>query len=318
MRAYAAAGLHGVVIDYSPSTPTRHGGRTSPTLPCCRSAPPNCPPRSTPPPRVGRRSSRIPHPAGHRRTPGAGAGAPVGDLVPRLRGARLPQAARQHHDRGVDGDPAHQGRPEPRPVRRRPAAVRRSRHHEGVHVGDAAALLRVRRRHRGRERADHPQLHRRRPVRRAGPRPEEARRILLLRSFATHNYGGDIAIRALDLCSRREGFAELQITIRGYGVRFREAVRDIRRLDNVTVSEGFSRPARMAALYDAHGVALVPTRYDTQGVMLGEAMASGAVTITNPVAAIPEFTDSRSSLLPAGTTRAPSLTPSGTWSGTRT
>nr|WP_231980386.1 glycosyltransferase [Tessaracoccus coleopterorum] len=139
-----------------------------------------------------------------------------------------------------------------------------------------------------------------------------------MRSFATHNYGGDIAIRALDLCSRREGFAELQITIRGYGVRFREAVRDIRRLDNVTVSEGFSRPARMAALYDAHGVALVPTRYDTQGVMLGEAMASGAVTITNPVAAIPEFTDSRSSLLPAGTTRAPSLTPSGTWSGTRT
>ena len=47
-----------------------------------------------------------------------------------------------------------------------------------------------------------------------------------------------------------------------------------------------------------HGVYLCPTRFDTQGVMLGEAMSSGMVTITNPVAAIPEFTDDASSLLP--------------------
>ncbi|SHI73071.1 Glycosyltransferase involved in cell wall bisynthesis [Tessaracoccus bendigoensis DSM 12906] len=130
--------------------------------------------------------------------------------------------------------------------------------------------------------------------------PGEERRILLLRSFATHNYAGDIAVKALDLCSRRDGFSDLAITIRGYGALFREAVADVRRFDNVTVTEGFSSTAQMAALYDAHGVALVPTRYDTQGVMLGEAMASGAVTITNPVAAIPEFTDAKSSLVPRG------------------
>ena len=130
--------------------------------------------------------------------------------------------------------------------------------------------------------------------------PDEARRILLLRSFAAHNYAGDVAIKALDLCSRRDGFSDLEITVRGYGPRFRTAVSEIRRLDNVNVSEGFSRPAQMAALYDANGISLVPTRYDTQGVMLGEAMATGAVTITNPVAAIPEFTDTHSSLLPRG------------------
>lgn len=131
-------------------------------------------------------------------------------------------------------------------------------------------------------------------------RPGEARRILLLRSFATHNYGNDIAARAIEICSQRDGFQDLEFTVRGYGALFAETVRPLRRLDNVTISEGFSSPAQMAALYDAHGIALVPTRYDTQGVMLGEAMASGAVTVTNPVAAIPEFTDEGCSMLPRG------------------
>lgn len=128
--------------------------------------------------------------------------------------------------------------------------------------------------------------------------PEEARNILLLRSFATHNYAADVAIRALEICSRRDGFSDLNVTVKGYGALFANTVAPVRHLDNVTVEEGFSSPAQMAALYDAHGVSLVPTRYDTQGVMLGEAMASGCVTITNPVAAIPEFTDETCSLLP--------------------
>lgn len=128
--------------------------------------------------------------------------------------------------------------------------------------------------------------------------PEEARNVLLLRSFATHNYAADIAVRALEICSRRDGFSEMNVTVKGYGALFTDTVAPLRHLDNVTVEEGFSSPAQMASLYDAHGVSLVPTRYDTQGVMLGEAMASGCVTITNPVAAIPEFTDETCSLLP--------------------
>lgn len=131
-------------------------------------------------------------------------------------------------------------------------------------------------------------------------RPEEAGRILLLRGFAQRNYANDVALRALEICSRRDGFAELDITVRGYGQHFRSEVAQVRRYDNVTVTEGFSSPAQMAALHDGHGVFLCPTRYDTQGVMLGEAMASGMVAITNPVAAIPEFTDASCSLLPRG------------------
>ncbi len=131
-------------------------------------------------------------------------------------------------------------------------------------------------------------------------RPEEAKRILLLRSFTQRNFANDVALRALEICSRRDGFSELDIMVRGYGGHFRAEVSQVRRFDNVTVEEGFSSPAQMAALHDAHGVFLCPTRYDTQGVMLGEAMASGMVTITNPVAAIPDFTDDTCSLLPRG------------------
>nr|WP_255622772.1 glycosyltransferase [Tessaracoccus sp. OS52] len=129
---------------------------------------------------------------------------------------------------------------------------------------------------------------------------DEARQILVLRSFAVHNYANDIALRAIEICSGRDGFSTLRITVRGYGRHFDEEVARVRSFENVTVDEGFSSPAQMAALHDAHGVVLLPTRYDTQGVMLGEAMASGAVTITNPVAAVPEFTDESCSLLPRG------------------
>jgi len=130
--------------------------------------------------------------------------------------------------------------------------------------------------------------------------PEESRKILLLRGFAQRNYANDVALRALEICSRRDGFSGLEITVRGYGQHFRSEVAGVRRFDNVTVEEGFSSPAQMAALHDAHGIYLCPTRYDTQGVMLGEAMSSGMATITNPVAAIPDFTDDTCSLLPRG------------------
>lgn len=131
-------------------------------------------------------------------------------------------------------------------------------------------------------------------------RPEESQKILLLRGFAQRNYANDVALRALEICSRRDGFSDLEIMVRGYGRHFRKEVATVRQFSNATVEEGFSSPAQMAALHDAHGIFLCPTRYDTQGVMLGEAMASGMVTITNPVAAIPDFTDDSCSLLPRG------------------
>ncbi|MDO5677968.1 MAG: glycosyltransferase family 4 protein [Propionibacteriaceae bacterium] len=124
--------------------------------------------------------------------------------------------------------------------------------------------------------------------------PAEANRILLMRGFAQRNYGNDIALQAISHLSRREGFADLHFTIRGFGRLFDGETARVAALPNVDIHRRYSSPAEMAIAHYEHGVFLCPSRYDTQGVMLGEAMASGMACITNPVAAIPEFTDEAS------------------------
>ncbi len=129
-------------------------------------------------------------------------------------------------------------------------------------------------------------------------KPEEARKILLVRSFAARNYANDVALRAIEILSQRRGFDQLEFTVRGFGTHFDTEVHRVRAFPNVTVEKAYSSAVEMAMLHYDHGVFLCPSRFDTQGVMLGEAMASGMVTITNPVAGIPEYTDDSCSLLP--------------------
>ena len=118
-----------------------------------------------------------------------------------------------------------------------------------------------------------------------------ARRILLIRSFEARNYANDIAIGAIQLLARRPEFGELQITIRGTGRYFRSLTAPLAAYPNVDTAEVYLSPAEIKALHDAHGLFLVPSWHDTQGVTMCEAMASGLVCITNPVAAIPEYFD---------------------------
>ena len=59
----------------------------------------------------------------------------------------------------------------------------------------------------------------------------------------------------------------------------------------------FLRQSEIAELYQKYGIALIPTRGDTQGVSRDEAMASGLVPITNAVTAIPEFVDDSCGIL---------------------
>jgi glycosyltransferase involved in cell wall biosynthesis len=59
----------------------------------------------------------------------------------------------------------------------------------------------------------------------------------------------------------------------------------------VTIDKRFLRQDEIAALHARHGVFLVPTRLDTQGVSRDEAMSSGLVPVTNGVFAVPEFVD---------------------------
>lgn len=127
--------------------------------------------------------------------------------------------------------------------------------------------------------------------------PDEARSILLMRSFRARNYGNDIALRALEYLGDRSGFSDLRVTVKGFGPLFDTETAGVLRLENVDVVERYSTPVEMALEHVDHGVYLCPTRFDTQGVMLGEAMASGLVCVTNRVAAIPEYADASCALV---------------------
>jgi glycosyltransferase involved in cell wall biosynthesis len=123
------------------------------------------------------------------------------------------------------------------------------------------------------------------------------KKVLLIRSFQSYNYANDIAIEAIRILSKREGFGQLSFTICGFGAQFSALTQIIAPLSNITINEGCKNPEQMKQLHSQHGVFLCPSRFDTQGVTMGEAMASGLVCITNRVAAIPEFADDSCAVL---------------------
>lgn len=130
--------------------------------------------------------------------------------------------------------------------------------------------------------------------------PGDRRRLLLVRNFQQYNYGNDIAVRALEMLLGEPDFADVTVTIRGFGECFGPLTERLQSLPNVDAVEGYVESSDLRRLHDEHGVFLVPTRHDTQGVSMGEAMASGLVCVTNRIAAIPEFVSDTEAVLVGG------------------
>ena len=129
-------------------------------------------------------------------------------------------------------------------------------------------------------------------------KPDSQRlRVLWVRSFGAKNYANDLAQKAVLELSRRDIFSNIAITICGDGRFFDEITEPLREFDNVQINQGFVSSKDLAKLHQTHGVMLVPSRWDSQGLTLGEAMSSGLAVITNAVAAIPEFVDNRTGVL---------------------
>lgn len=122
-------------------------------------------------------------------------------------------------------------------------------------------------------------------------RVEDRLHILMLRPFDSRTYGNDLAVSAILHLRERDGFDRLRFTILGRGPMFDETVRPLRNLANVDLREGFLSQREIAEEHGRHGMFLVPTRLDTQGVSRDEAMSSGLVPVTNAVSAVPEFVD---------------------------
>lgn len=115
-------------------------------------------------------------------------------------------------------------------------------------------------------------------------------RVLMIRPFDSRTYGNDLGVSAI-LNLAEQGFSRLKFTIVGDGPLFDETLRPLQNLENVRVERRFLTQSEIAEYHRHHGIFLVPTRLDTQGVSRDEAMASGLVPVTNRVSAVPEFVD---------------------------
>jgi FkbM family methyltransferase len=124
------------------------------------------------------------------------------------------------------------------------------------------------------------------------PKPAEQRkRVLSIRPYSSPVYGNDLAVQAILRLADEPFFGDLQFRLVGDGKLFDATVAPLRGLPNVEITQGFITQAQIAELHREHGVFLVPSRMDSQGVSRDEAMSSGLVPVTNRVAAIPEFVD---------------------------
>lgn len=117
------------------------------------------------------------------------------------------------------------------------------------------------------------------------------KKILSIRPYASRKYANDLTISCILELARRPIFSNLEFNLYGDGDLFEETTYPVRHFDNVHCHRQFLSQKEISAIHKEHGVFMTPTRMDAQGVSRDEAMSSGLVSITNAVAAIPEFVD---------------------------
>lgn len=119
--------------------------------------------------------------------------------------------------------------------------------------------------------------------------PELRHRVLIIKPFTSHKYANDQVVRAILAFQKSPHFDNVQFSIYGDGPLFDETLEPLRGLKNVRMTKKFLRQDEISRLHDDHGIFLSPTRWDSQGVSIGEAMSSGLVPVSTEISAIPEF-----------------------------
>ncbi|KLO21176.1 glycosyltransferase family 4 protein [Marinitoga sp. 1155] len=120
--------------------------------------------------------------------------------------------------------------------------------------------------------------------------PDYRKKILMIRSFKSRKYATDIAVKAIKYLSKiYPNFSDLEFTIVGNGKFWKKDISKIKNFNNIKIVKNFLNHEKIKELHGSNGILLSPTRQDSQGVSMCEAMSSGLVPITSLNTAIPEF-----------------------------
>ncbi|MCK1976513.1 glycosyltransferase family 4 protein [Jeotgalicoccus huakuii] len=113
--------------------------------------------------------------------------------------------------------------------------------------------------------------------------------ICSIRPYTAKNYANDITVDVIKKLSTKRYFNKLEFNLYGDGKLFNVITNPLKKFDNVHLHKGFVKQDDIPEIHQAHGIFLGPSRHDSQGVSLGEAMSSGLVPVTNAIGGIPEF-----------------------------
>ncbi len=118
---------------------------------------------------------------------------------------------------------------------------------------------------------------------------EDRFKICNIRPYTAKNYANDITRDVILYLSKKRIFKKLEFNLYGDGPLFDQITMPLKQFDNVHLHKGFVPQNEIPYIHAQHGIYLGPTRHDSQGVSLGEAMSSGLVPISNDIGAIKEY-----------------------------
>lgn len=116
-------------------------------------------------------------------------------------------------------------------------------------------------------------------------------KFLSIRPFASRKYANDITVETIMQLSEKPYFDQLEFTIIGDGIHWDEVLKPLldANFPNVTLVRKFLNTEQIKAYHKKNNIFFAPTRQDSQGVSMCEAMSSGLIIFSSNNTAIPEF-----------------------------
>ena len=113
-------------------------------------------------------------------------------------------------------------------------------------------------------------------------KPDLRKNIFILRKYDNlSTYSIDITVKIILELSNRSIFKDLNFSFYGDGNFHDELLAPIKKFSNVHIYKKFLSHKEIAKVHEENGIALFPTRFDTQAVSACEAAMSGNVVITS-------------------------------------